>query len=63
MYDLSSLKELLSSLRIEKVRYFEKSGQNWLPASLNDVKNVECEENIVRAVALVVAKKVEEYEG
>ena len=50
VYDLSTLKELLSGFQVEKIEYAIKTGGSWVPASLEDVEGS-------RGVAMVVGKK------
>lgn len=55
-YNLPSLRELLSKLKIEKIEYTIKKGESWTPASLEEVENVD-QPNNPKAVALIVARK------
>ena len=57
VYDLPSLEELLSQLKITRIQCSVKQEGNWLLSSSDEAQGVEGEGREVKAVALIVAKK------
>lgn len=55
IYDLPSLQELFSGFEIKRVEYAMEREGNWVPASVEEVKNIAFSKRC-EAVAMVVAK-------
>jgi SAM-dependent methyltransferase len=59
VYDLASLKQLLSGFEIKELTFIKKEGENWRPASVDEVENVDSAYE-AKAVALILAQPKKE---